>query len=143
MHYVYELVNQEEIVEYVGETSRPNIRLLEHTRRFNEYTYFTGRTDITLRIDSEWETRREALDREYDLKISHGMVPTERVNQFRKLARVNGGKATRSLDFEVANEIRELYKTGNYTQRTLARMYGFKTHAPINRILTNKGYIEP
>jgi hypothetical protein len=55
-------------------------------------------------------------------------------------------KITQSLQkisLEQAKEIRELYKTGNYSQSELAQMFGFKNGFTISQIIRNKTYIDP
>tara|TARA_R110001606_G_scaffold387379_1_gene552017 strand:+ start:374 stop:832 length:459 start_codon:yes stop_codon:yes gene_type:complete len=76
MKYVYELVNQEGVVEYVGITKHAdNTRYKQHmvcsTRPFFQ------RYDLSIRFVSDLLPDKEARLKEKELKLSYGMVWTE------------------------------------------------------------------
>jgi predicted GIY-YIG superfamily endonuclease len=69
MFYVYELRNQNNIVEYIGETKRPKERLWDHMGKNGK---FTDRRDITMTILFEFETRKEAWYKQCELQKQYG-----------------------------------------------------------------------
>ena len=84
-YYLYELINLYGTIEYVGISSRPEIRFYEHTKKANKpYNtsstcgLFYGRTDLQIHIVSAHETRKQAMLAEGALKIEYGMEWTER-----------------------------------------------------------------
>ena len=88
--YVYELINDETVVEYVGVTKHPNKRLFQHTKikphkvkPSSTYGMFYGREDIRMEIIVGFDTRKEALKTEGAIKEENGLLWTEQL-QFRK-----------------------------------------------------------
>jgi hypothetical protein len=83
-YYVYELINFMGTFEYVGETYRPKFRMNSHTKikpsttGKNREGKFYGRQDLIMNIVSEFDNRKDALELEGKLKLSHGMQWTER-----------------------------------------------------------------
>ena len=75
MKYVYELINDKGIVEYIGESSNPTRRFYEHTgRKFRPKRgmgKFYGRTDLSLNILKEFDNHREAYEYQLDLQNKH------------------------------------------------------------------------
>lgn len=59
-------------------------------------------------------------------------------NDLRKFSFKNHSKA--KLNIEIAKEIRECYKTGNFTQRELSKKYGIVVSG-INQIIKNKNWV--
>ena len=53
-----------------------------------------------------------------------------------------GGKAKRSLTFEQAEEIRDMYKLGNITQKDIGLQYNVTKHV-INDVVNYRRYLEP
>jgi predicted GIY-YIG superfamily endonuclease len=86
---VYELYNSMGTVEYVGESSRPKVRFIEHTKNkptCRGHGKFYGRPDITMNIVAEFQDRKEAMKLEGELKLQYGLEWTEKTRQ------ANGGK---------------------------------------------------
>lgn len=130
MHHVYQLLDATGDVVYVGESKNPKRRFRQHTRTtpnpYDNHGKFYGRTDLALQVIASFETRAEALAEEGRIKKLQGMEWTE----------VHKGKLT----FEQAEEIREKYATGQYTQKALAKEYDIHTKT-IVRIVKGKTYI--
>lgn len=81
LHYTYLLMNQDAMVEYVGESIDPQSRFYNHTKAkpgFSGMGYFYGREDLTLVIDSAHLDRKEALQREGELKLKYGLEWSEK-----------------------------------------------------------------
>jgi len=77
---VYELIDQQENIVYVGVSHHPHNRLIEHTRHQPLCAgkgRFYGRTDLSVRIHSEHPTRKEALKIEGVRKLELGIEWTE------------------------------------------------------------------
>ena len=125
--HVYKLLDGTQVV-YIGETSRPEKRLLEHTKRRDGKFY---NQNITMEIVASGLTRKEALNLEKDLKLEYGFELTE--NAFNKPeihakrdSRPGGiatANKTRIFTREQAIELKRLYDTGNYTYRSLAKEF--------------------
>jgi len=135
--YVYEIINDNSQVEYVGYTTK----ITGHGNRFYQHTKvkpghsghgaFYGRTDITFNIAYETESKRDALDMEGLLKLSYGLEWTERLSP-RAL-----NNRQRKLNNAQALEIRSKYIPKKYTMMKLAAEYdvSFKTiHNIINGV---------
>lgn len=73
-YYVYELVNQEGKVEYIGETKRLKGRFKQHHSTQGK---FNGRTDLKIKVIKEFNTRKEAREFEGEHKIKNGFEWTE------------------------------------------------------------------
>ena len=58
MRYLYALINEAGVVEYVGETKSTRWRMYDHCKR--KRGRFYGRTDLTLEVLSEHECRFES-----------------------------------------------------------------------------------
>jgi predicted GIY-YIG superfamily endonuclease len=86
MYYVYVLMNEYGIVEYVGETQNPNDRISKHKTKPHKNKYgdsfacgkFYGRDDIKMEIVKDFKTKDEAKEFEGQLKIELGFEWTER-----------------------------------------------------------------
>ena len=141
MVHLYELRNAIDEVEYVGVTSRPKGRMWQHTKdpnkRGSSRGLFYGRNDITMHIIDQFETRKQALFAEAELKISYGFKPTEWNNSVGKYRKWNIDR--RKLTLEQVEEIKKLYATGKYSHRKLGEMYNI-THATIGYMLRKQTY---
>ena len=69
-HKVYELVNNNNIIEYVGHSCRPNERLYKHLSKWGK---FTNRNDISMNIVAEFETRLKAYRYQIQLQTKYGL----------------------------------------------------------------------
>ena len=139
-YYVYELRNSENQVEYVGYTSK----ISGHRNRFYQHTRvrpghsgngkFYGRTDITMHVIHETQSKKEALLLEGRLKLSHGLEWTERSPMPISLR-------NRKLTQDQAETIRSKYIPRKYTMKALADEYGVSQGA-IRNVLVNKTYLD-
>jgi predicted GIY-YIG superfamily endonuclease len=154
MYYVYVLMNEYGIVEYIGETQYINRRYREHTKL--KSGKFHGRTDLKLEVVKEFSTRKEALKYEGELKLALGFEWTEKTCGIKsgKLAVDSGQWATfRQIGLKLglqraAQRNKELYSqpffvyrkdsgefVGEYeSQNEAARQLGLKQGA-INNVL--------
>ena len=71
MRYVYQLINGSGEVLYIGETKSTRWRLYDHTKR--KRGRFYGRTDITLHVISEHESRFESYQEQCRLQKHFGL----------------------------------------------------------------------
>ena len=73
--FVYTITNTQNEVEYVGCTSKPNHRWYRHTYKWigAGNGRFYNRTDVKMNIVKEFDTKREALDFEEQLKFELGL----------------------------------------------------------------------
>ena len=85
---VYEIINSEEKIEYIGQTENPQSRIKAHRKGL-----FKNRPDIKMRIVQSFETRKEALAFEGSHKIANGFGWTEKMGGTFE-GRSNGGKKT-------------------------------------------------
>lgn len=139
VHYVYQLKNLEDKVEWVGETHRPSYRFQQHTKWKSCNGKFLGREDIRMEIIAQFPTRKQARELERELKIQNGLELTE--STARRASILASAKVNRKLTIEQANEIRLKYSTGKYYQSDLAKEYGVYQTA-ISAIITNKTYCQ-
>ena len=84
--YVYQLVNENNIVEYVGESFNPHSRFKQHTKKkFRPKKgcgKFYGRTDLSLQILAEFENHKEAFDYQCQLQTKYfGIDDRERARE--------------------------------------------------------------
>jgi hypothetical protein len=75
MVYVYELYNENGIVEYVGESKNPKLRFHRHInlKRTNGTGKFFGRKDLQQRIVAEYENKKEAFKHQTELQKLYGL----------------------------------------------------------------------
>jgi predicted GIY-YIG superfamily endonuclease len=76
MYKIYQLVNEENKLEYVGRTTKPEWRLYQHTHKGGK---FVGRTDLKMEIVSEFDNIRDANLFEGELKMKLGFVWDEKL----------------------------------------------------------------
>ena len=90
--YVYELYNNHNVVEYVGESVNPKGRLISHKAncKGSGSGKFYNRPDIKMRIVAEFEDKKEAYQYQIQLQKKYNL---ETDNEKRKVNCVNGGKA--------------------------------------------------
>jgi predicted GIY-YIG superfamily endonuclease len=96
MHYVYVLINECGVVEYVGRTETPIVRMRGHKQKpqVNKSGtsmgngQFYGRDDISMEIVKEFATKDEAKEYEGQLKIELGFEWTEKTT-WQKIGRKN------------------------------------------------------
>ena len=131
MVHVYELRNATGKVEYVGTSHHPNQRLNEHTKRSTGLFY--KRSDIVMYVVTGYETRKVAVQAEKELKIKNGLEPTEFT------CGQNTCKKLRKLTMQQAEEIRDLFATGNYTKNQLGKQYNI-TGRSIGSIVRKETY---
>lgn len=74
MYFVYEIVNSNEKIEYIGQTENPQARMKGHRKGL-----FKNRSDVNMRIVQSFETRKEALEFEGSHKIANGFEWTEKM----------------------------------------------------------------
>ena len=115
-------------------------------QEMTEYRDLETHEDIYIASDRELQ-----LQREYGVDVDSIPYYMTKVNAS-KAARVNvesgqflrfcakGGKASRKLNFEIAEEIRELYSKGNTSYTRLATLYDCSKDM-IARIIRNETYI--
>jgi predicted GIY-YIG superfamily endonuclease len=141
MVYLYELINNCGTIEYVGTTSRPKGRMWQHTKdpnkRGSSRGLFYGRNDLTMHIVDQFETRKQALFAETELKTTYGFKPTEWNNTVGKYRKWNIEK--RKLTLNEVEEIKQLYLTGKYSHRKLGEMYNI-SHTAIGHMLRKQTY---
>lgn len=81
LYYVYQLVNDNEVVEYVGVTKNPTSRWKDHTRKRpspkTRNGKFWDRKDIHMDIICVNPDLHIAYKMERHAKITHGLEPTE------------------------------------------------------------------
>ena len=73
--YVYEIVNLMGTVEYVGETINTKRRWSQHKCKVvsNGQGTFRNRSDVFMNIVNQFDNRRDALDKQYELQIEYGL----------------------------------------------------------------------
>ena len=130
---VYELINTMGTIEYVGVTTNIKRRLKYHTmRRVDGYRFagkFEGRHDLTILEVASFETRKEAMLLEGELKLSYGMEWTERKPKLHQ----------RKLAEEQVLEIRTKQFNGQ-SMRSLAKEYDVSYRALWNLINKESNY---
>jgi predicted GIY-YIG superfamily endonuclease len=74
-YYVYEIVNLMGTVEYVGESINPKRRWIQHKCKVisNGQGTFANRSDVFMNVVNEFDNRRNALDKQYELQIEYGL----------------------------------------------------------------------
>ncbi len=86
--YVYQLVNEQNIIEYIGEAFDPERRFKEHKKNTTKSGMgkFKGRTDLKLEVIAEFDNTKDAYDYQCGLqKIYFGTSDKEQ-------AKINGLK---------------------------------------------------
>lgn len=75
--YVYVLKRGDEVL-YIGESINPDLRYKQHVnwKPQSAVGKFYGQTDIVMEIDSQYETKKEAYDRQTQLQLRHNL-PTD------------------------------------------------------------------
>lgn len=139
-HYVYQIVDLEGNIVYIGYSTNPKNRFRQHTAVPAEPGYGHGRffgrqNELTLEIVKDFDTRSEACAYEGAYKIANGFEWTE------KLSQIKAGKANRTMSFQDAEHIRRLYATGTMTQSQIGKMYNV-TAVTISNIVNFKLYVE-
>lgn len=123
--YVYFLVNQSGVIEYIGETTRPKTRMYDHTRRpYKKYAgfgRFYGRTDLTMQIVAEHDSREKSYKHQCELQTLHGF-PTDAQN--RGQHSLENTRSLRKFSDEEVAAIRELHARGGITYKSIADSYG-------------------
>ena len=102
-------------------------------QRFTEWEILETHADGWLAGDRELE-----LQKEYSLPVDkvHYMISSEAITKVCN----KGGKASRTLTFEQAEDIRFKYATKTYTMKRLGDEYGLVKQSIYN-IIHNKSYI--
>ena len=131
MNYkVYKIVEPttREVV-YVGQTKRIKLRIAEHTKYVYESrpAKFLGHEGVVL---EEGLTKIQSLKREAYWKDVYNIEKTETANR----------TWIRKMDFNQAQEMRALYKTGDYSYADLIKMFPVNSTNSVFRILHNKTY---
>jgi predicted GIY-YIG superfamily endonuclease len=88
MFKIYKLVNRDGIIEYIGRTTSPEYRLYQHTHKGGK---FVGRTDLELKVITEFNSIKEANLYEGQLKIKLGFEWTE-IKRSQKGGSITGKK---------------------------------------------------
>lgn len=122
-HYVYVLMNEYGIVEYVGQTNNTNTRMRNHMGK-QTYTNtgivhngkFNGRTDLTIEVVKEFDKRKDALNYEGELKMQLGFEWTE------KTGRSKAGKITSDNGFLALQRELQKQKISAYCKYTQNHM---------------------
>jgi len=106
--YVYEILNQNDEVEYVGETIDPERRWGQHTTRLKS-KFYLRKYDCRMNIVAEFTNRKAALELEGKLKQQYGLKweEKERAVQWR----MKGSKAAAKSEKHL-KQITELGKSG-------------------------------
>lgn len=100
----------------------------------NEVNHIDGDKTNNHPDNLEWVTSSENSAHSW----SNGL---QEVTEGQRLAGKISGKKTRRMSFDDAEKIRELYKTGDYTQRHLGQMYNVSRDA-VGLIIRNQTYLE-
>jgi predicted GIY-YIG superfamily endonuclease len=89
-HYVYKIVNQFDIIEYIGETSNPKKRFQAHTTTQGK---FNKRKDIELIVLKEFFDKKEAWWYQVELQKQYGFeTDNDKTIRAAKRGAVIGGK---------------------------------------------------
>jgi len=87
--HVYELVNSNGIVEYVGESMNLKGRLKKHKSKAGK---FNGRTDIEINIVKTFDIRRDAWDYQCILQKQYGFKTDSEILSELKKGKVGTNK---------------------------------------------------
>lgn len=100
-YYVYELVNQQGEIEYIGKTCNPHERLIEHRKSRSK---FTARHDLQMKLVKEFNSNKQALKFEGKHKIANGFEWTERIRSIK--GGIKGGAIAKQTGqiYELAKE---------------------------------------
>ena len=79
MNYVYKIINNNNIVEYIGETKMPKTRFRLHKTKNN---LFEGRDDVRMELVKSFKTRKEAYDYQCELQEQYGFVTDKEKNNY-------------------------------------------------------------
>ncbi len=96
--YVYELVNSNNQVEYVGETTMPEKRLNLHKCNSNGSGKgkFYGRNDITMRILKKFNSKPEAFEYQCQLQSQYGLeTDKDKLRKNSKKGSISGRNITK------------------------------------------------
>jgi len=135
-HYVYELINQQGVVEYVGTSINPKNRFKQHIKkkpstRNNSDGRFYQRFDLQLIIIKSYDNSYDAYLEEGRLKLKYGFEWTEKTRVEPSII------ANRKLTLEDAKDIRN----SNLSKKELMEKYNIG-YTTLWKILTKKGYLE-
>ena len=76
--YVYEIVNLMGTIEYVGESTRPYERFINHTKHKgspnNSFGRFYGRTDVFMNLAAEFDNKIDAFEYQCELQKQYGLI---------------------------------------------------------------------
>ena len=119
MYYVYELINLMGTVEYVGETSNPPYRFIQHTtikprKKESGHGQFYLRLDISMNIVEIYPTKKEARKIEEELQIYWGLK-TDRSKNSRKGSQHGMAKLTEEQIKEINREKKTVIESSNIT----------------------------
>ena len=120
MEYVYKIVNNQGVVEHVGNTNNPANRLIDHKKKGNGSSRgrFYKRDDVRLEVLEECTNRKDAYHIQCQYQIMYGL-PTdiEMISQghLNSDKRFNGGNA--SIDSDKHNT--KLEQTCPYCSKTM------------------------
>jgi predicted GIY-YIG superfamily endonuclease len=133
-HYVYTLVNNSDVVEYVGTSIDPTYRLRQHinkkpSKSNNSDGRFYGRKDLQLIIIASFEKSYDAYLLEGKLKIQNGFEWTERTRVEPSIIH------NRKLSLQDAEDIRN----SKLSKKELLEKYNIG-YTTLWKILTKKGY---
>ena len=130
MYYIYKIIEPTSgDVVYVGQTKRLKLRIAEHTK----YDYPSRPAKFinhTVEVITTCETKEESLQLEFEYKQHYSLKSEERCNR----------TWIRKMDYEMAQEMRRLYATGDYTYQMLINMFPVNSSNSIYRILKNLTY---
>jgi len=140
IYYVYQLMNDAGVPEYVGETTNPLRRLDEHTKKLPnpKYNYgkFYGRTDIKMQIVGQFPNKLSAYRYQIQLQKAYGL-PTDTRNNgkyphpwLRKLTQAQAEQIRRDYQYRVRGK----------GMKCLADKYGVQIRV-IYLIIHNKTYV--
>jgi len=138
MYYVYELINLQGTVEYVGQSKRPKVRFLQHTK-YNPGTSlhgrFLGRQDLILNVVSCYETKAEVLQAEYELQKFWGL-PCDKEKAVGLSVNAGSKNTWAKLNEDQVKEIKRLISQ-NYKLTEIAKKFKV-THGSIGNIKSGK-----
>ena len=111
---VYELVNSENRIEYIGLSKRPEIRFNQHTGKYilPGMGTFSGRTDLRLNIVKTFDNKLFALRFEGKHKLANGFEWSEQ--EARRRGGKKGGKITGKIKHICPNCSKEITGPGYY-----------------------------
>jgi predicted GIY-YIG superfamily endonuclease len=142
-HYVYKIVNSNNEIEYIGETTNTKNRWYNHIGKNGK---FYNRKDISIEIITQFDTKKEAYDYQCELQKNNGFETDlekmkSRIKEFNILHNSGTTNYLSKLTNEEISEIRKIYIPYHklYNTHKLAKKYNV-SYQTIHNVVTNKHY---